>query len=65
MMFKIMILQRYYGLGDKQVEYQIINRRSFQEFLGLDTGDKAPDEKAVWLFRENLIKLGLVGKLFR
>ena len=23
MMFKIIILQRYYGLGDKQVEYQI------------------------------------------
>ena len=23
MMFKIMILQRYYGLGDKQIQYQI------------------------------------------
>jgi len=64
MMFKIMILQRYYGLGDKQVEYQIIDRRSFQEFLCLDTGDKVPDEKTVWLFRENLIKLGLIEKLF-
>ena len=29
MMFKIMILQRYYGLGDKQVEFQIIDRLSF------------------------------------
>ena len=65
MMFKIMILQRYYGLGDKQVEYQIIDRRSFQEFLGLETGDKVPDEKTVWLFRENLIKLGLIEILFK
>jgi len=65
MMFKIMILQRYYGLGDKQVEYQIIDRRSFQEFLGLETGDKVPDEKTVWLFRENLIKLGIVEVLFK
>ena len=26
MMFKIMILQRYYGLGDTQIEYQILDR---------------------------------------
>jgi len=36
MMFKIMILQRYYNLGDKQVEYQIVDRK----FLGLETGEK-------------------------
>ena len=41
MMFKIMILQRYYGLGDTQVEYQIIDRLSFKKFLGLESGDKA------------------------
>ncbi len=29
MMFKIIILQRYYGLGDKQAEYQILDRLSF------------------------------------
>jgi len=43
MMFKIMILQRYYGLKDKQVEYQIIDRLSFKKFLGLESGDKVPD----------------------
>jgi len=64
MMFKIMILQRYYGLGDKQIEYQIIDRMSFKRFLGLETGDKVPDEKTVWAFRENLISLGLVEVLF-
>jgi len=64
MMFKIMILQRYYGLGDKQVEYQIIDRTSFKEFLGLDTGDKVPDEKTIWAFRETLTKSGLVEELF-
>lgn len=26
MLFKILILQRYYGLGDSQVEYQILDR---------------------------------------
>jgi len=34
MMFKIMILQRYYGLGDSQVEYQIIDRLSFKKKFG-------------------------------
>ncbi len=65
MMFKIMILQRYYGLGDTQVEYQIIDRLSFKKFLGLESGDKVPDEKTVWAFRENLTKSGVIELLFR
>jgi IS5 family transposase len=64
MMFKIMILQRYYGLGDTQVEYQIIDRLSFKKFLGLESGDKVPDEKTVWLFRENLTNSGVIELLF-
>jgi transposase, IS5 family len=64
MMFKIMILQRYYGLGDKQIEYQVIDRTSFKKFLNLESGDKVPDEKTVWLFRENLTKAGLVETIF-
>lgn len=64
LMFKILILQRYYGLGDKQVEYQILDRTSFKNFLGLDSGDKIPDEKTVWAFRENITKSGLIEDLF-
>lgn len=64
LMFKILILQRYYGLGDKQIEYQIIDRISFKNFLGLETGDKIPDEKTVWAYRESLTNEGLVEELF-
>ena len=64
MQFKILILQRYYGLGDSQVEYQILDRTSFKTFLGLETGDKVPDEKTVWSFRERVTKKGLVEELF-
>lgn len=64
MMFIIMILQRYYGLGDSQVEYQIIDRLSFKKFLGLESGDKVPDEKTIWAFRENLTKHGVIDLLF-
>jgi len=64
MMFKILILQRYYGLSDKQIEYQILDRQSFKTFLGLSSGDKIPDEKTVWLFRENFTNKGLVETMF-
>ena len=64
LLFKIMILQRYYGLGDKQVEYQIIDRTSFRTFLGLSSGDKVPDEKTIWMFRNDLTKTGLVENIF-
>lgn len=64
LMFKIIILQRYYGLGDSQVEYQILDRTSFKKFLGLETGDKVPDEKTIWAFRENLTNTGLAKELF-
>lgn len=64
MMFKILILQRYYGLGDTQIEYQILDRLSFKKFLGLESGDKVPDEKTVWAFREILTSTGLTEKLF-
>lgn len=64
LMFKIMLIQRYYNLGDEQAEYQIIDRTSFKVFLGLETGDKVPDQKTIWAFRERLTEKGLVEDLF-
>ena len=54
LLFKILILQRYYGLGDSQVEYQILDRTNFKAFLDLETADKVPDEKTIWSFRERV-----------
>lgn len=64
MMFKILVLQRYYNLSDEQMQYQILDRLSFMRFLGLTLSDRVPDEKTIWLFRENLITKNLVDKLF-
>lgn len=64
MMFKILILQRYYNLSDEQTEFQIKDRLSFMQFLGLQIGDHVPDEKTVWLFREKLKEKNLSKKLF-
>ena len=64
MMFKVMVLQRYYNLSDEQMQFQILDRLSFMRFLDLTLSDTVPDEKTIWLFRENLIEHGLVDKLF-
>ena len=64
MMFKIMVLQRYYNLSDEQMQFQILDRLSFMRFLRLTLSDTVPDEKTIWLFREKLIELKLVDKLF-
>jgi len=64
MMFKILILQRYYNLGDEQTEFQIKDRLSFQQFLGLQIGDDVPDEKTIWLFKEQLKEKKLTKPLF-
>jgi IS5 family transposase len=64
LMFKIMILQRYYNLSDEQVEYQLNDRMSFMRFLDLTIADDIPDSRTVWHFRERLTDLGLVESLF-
>jgi IS5 family transposase len=64
MMFKILILQRYYNLSDDQTEYQINDRMSFMRFLNLTISDDIPDSKTVWNFREQLIDLKLVDVVF-
>jgi len=64
LMFKILILQRYYNLSDDQVEYQINDRMSFMRFLDLTIADDIPDSKTVWCFREQVTDLGLVEELF-
>jgi len=64
MMFKVLILQRLYNLSDEQMQYQILDRLSFQRFLGQGLHSDAPDEKTIWLFREVLTKRGRIEKLF-
>jgi IS5 family transposase len=64
MMFKIILLKRYYNLSDEQAEYQINDRLSFKEFLGLSSGDRVPDARTIWLFQNSLIEKNLEKVLF-
>jgi len=64
LMFKVLFLQRYYGLGDHQIQYQMVDRTSFRHFLGIHTVREVPDEKTVWAYREALSVDGTFDELF-
>lgn len=64
MLFKIIILQKYYNLSDDQTEFQIKDRISFMDFLGLELADKIPDAKTIWHFKEQLKTKQLHQTLF-
>ena len=64
LMFKILVLQRMYNLSDEQTEYQIVDRTSFRNFLGLASGYKVPDARTIGTFKEQLTRKNLYDKLF-
>lgn len=65
LMFKVMFVQRLYGLSDEQAEYQTKDRTSFREFLGIFTVDDVPDARTIWKYREDLTNKGAYDKLFK
>jgi len=64
MMFKVLVLQSLYNLGDDLTEYLIRDRLSFMRFLGLSLADKGPDAKTIWLYKEHWTQAGVVEELF-
>jgi IS5 family transposase len=54
LMFKMMLLQDLHNISDDACEYLINDRLSFQRFLGMELGEKSPDAKTLWLFKEKL-----------
>jgi transposase, IS5 family len=52
LMFKILILQQWFGLNDLEVERQMADRISFMSFLGFP--NPPPDSRTIWLFKERM-----------
>ena len=61
LLFKMVVLQGWYGLSDEQLEYQVADRFSFQKFLGFP--ETIPDYTTVWQFREAVTKAGVEQEL--
>lgn len=63
-LLKMLVLQRLYQLSDEAAEYQVLDRLSFQRFVGLGLADKAPDQNTLRNFREALTARGVEKDLF-
>jgi IS5 family transposase len=55
LMVRVLVLQQLHGLSDEQMEYQLLDRLSFQRFVGLRHSSQIPDRTTIWVFRERLI----------
>lgn len=64
MMFKVVLLQRWYGLSDPGMEEALFDRMSFLSFVGLSADDETPDHSTIWRFRQKLAQDGLIERLF-
>jgi IS5 family transposase len=64
LMFKILVLKAMYNLADERIEAEILDRVSFQDFLGLASCDTVPDARTIWWFAEQLKNLELECLLF-
>ena len=63
MLFKVLLLQQWYGLSDPMAEEAIGDRLSFRRFLGLGLHDAIPDETTICRFRGRLAERRLAEKL--
>jgi transposase, IS5 family len=62
LMLKILFLQGCYGISDEEIEFQIHDRLSFQQFLGFPK--RIPDFSTIWRFREELTEGDLIERIW-
>lgn len=55
---KLLVLKQLYNLSDDQLEYQALDRVTFQRFLGLQSSSRIPDSKTIWAYQQDLMKVG-------
>jgi IS5 family transposase len=63
LLFKTLLIQRFYNLGDEAAEDALNDRKSFARFVGLPLDQPAPDHSSISRFRSELVRRGLMDKL--
>lgn len=56
LLFKMLLLQTWYGLSDYQVEEEVNDRLTFSKFCGLSMDNSVPDHSVLSRFRTELTK---------
>ena len=59
MMYKALLLQSWYGIGDPALEKQLARDLLFRRFVGLSLSERIPDHSSFWRFRNLLEELQL------
>lgn len=63
-MFKILLLQKFYSLSDEEAELAVKTNILYMRFVGLSIDDDAPDASTIGRFRQSLMANKLYDELF-
>jgi transposase, IS5 family len=63
-MIKATFLQSLFSLSEPQLEDQLIDRLSFQRFVGINLDQEIPDFTTFWRFKEDLARHNLDQRIF-
>ncbi len=63
-MFKILLLQKFYSLSDENAELSLKTNILYMRFVGLTLDDDAPDASTIGRFRQSLMANKLYDELF-
>jgi len=64
LMFKVLLLQKYYNLSDQATEDALYVNLLYIRFVGLSLEDSIPNESTICRFRNSLLKNKLYDRLF-
>ena len=64
LMVRVLLIQQLFNLSDEQMEFQLLDRLSFQRFVGLRASSQIPDRTTIWTFKERLIQAGASESVF-
>ena len=64
-LFKMSLLQTWYGLSDYEVEDRVNDSISFSRFVGISLDDVVPDHSVLSRFRTEMTQKGVYEKLFK
>lgn len=64
MMVRVLLIQQLHNLSDEQMEFHLLDRLSYQRFVGLRSSSQIPDRTTIWTFKERLIAAGASETIF-
>jgi IS5 family transposase len=56
----MLVLQQLFNLSEEELEFQVNDRRSFEEFVALGVMNTISDVTTIAFFRERLRKAGVI-----